>query len=301
MSNEVATKKPTQFDLSPQNFEQALTFANYLADSELVPKDFKGKPGNCLVAIQWGMEIGLKPMQALQNIAVINGRPALWGDSVIALVRGSAVCEYIIETQTDDEAVCKVKRRGEQEQMRSFSRKDAHAAGLLGKQGPWTQYPKRMMQMRARAFALRDVFPDVLKGLPVAEEVMDIPPERHMGAVDVVATDTPAAPATWPDDAFEKQFPKFISAIQKGKTSEEVIAWAETKGMLTDTQKAKLREQTKMEAAPAISFADVADKLNKAADQEALYAAADLISAVREDQRGELNAIYDRREQEIQE
>ena len=177
MSNNTAIATRQQFDLSPQTFEQALTFSNYLAESDMVPKDFKGKPGNCLVAIQWGMEIGLKPLQAMQNIAVINGRPSLWGDAVIALVRSSPLCEYIIEGDDGRTATCKVKRRGEPEQYRSFSMDDAEAAGLLGKQGPWTQYPKRMRQMRARAFALRDVFPDVLRGLPVAEEIMDMPAE----------------------------------------------------------------------------------------------------------------------------
>lgn len=186
-STAVAVAKPA-FDLSPQTFDQALTFSNYLADSDMVPKDFKGKPGNCLVAIQWGMEIGLKPLQAMQNIAVINGRPSLWGDAVIALVRSSTVCEYIIETQTDTSATCRVKRRGEPEQERTFTMQDAQKAGLVGKQGPWSQYPKRMMQMRARAFAVRDVFPDVLKGLPVAEELMDTPsdsrPSTEMKRVD---------------------------------------------------------------------------------------------------------------------
>lgn len=193
--NNVATlpqAKASTFDLSPQTFEQALTFSNYLADSDMVPKDFKGKPGNCLVAIQWGMEIGLKPLQAMQNIAVINGRPSLWGDAVIALARNSPVCEYIVETCTDTVATCKVKRRGEQEQVRTFSMEDAAKAGLKGKAGPWSQYPKRMMQMRARAFAIRDVFPDVLKGLPMAEELQDTP--RDMGTAQEV-TQPAASPS----------------------------------------------------------------------------------------------------------
>ena len=177
MSNALTTKTST-FDLSPQTFDQALTFSQYLADSDMVPKDYKGKPGNCLIAMQWGAEVGLKPLQALQNLAVINGRPALWGDSVIAIVRGSPLCEYVIETDDGQTAACKVKRRGEPEQIRTFSVDDARAAGLAGKQGPWTQFPKRMRQMRARAFALRDVFPDVLRGLPVAEEIMDTPTRR---------------------------------------------------------------------------------------------------------------------------
>lgn len=174
--NEITTTNQ-HFDLSPRSLEEAMRFAEVLSDSSIVPKDFMGKPGNVLVAIQWGMELGLKPMQAMQNIAVINGRPALWGDAVIALVRASALCEYVHETMSDDgqTAICQVKRRGEAEQVRMFSMADAKTAGLSGKQGPWTQYPKRMLQMRARAFALRDVFPDVLKGVPIAEEIDDYP------------------------------------------------------------------------------------------------------------------------------
>ena len=78
-----------QFDLSPQTFEQALTFSNYLADSDMVPKDFKGKPANCLIAMQWGYELGMQPLQAIQNIAVINGRPTIWGDMMLAICRAA--------------------------------------------------------------------------------------------------------------------------------------------------------------------------------------------------------------------
>lgn len=167
-------EKPS-FDLTPKSLDEAMKFAELLADSTIVPKDFIGKPGNILVAIQWGMELGLKPLQAMQNIAVINGRPSLWGDAVIALVRASPLCEYVYENTENGTAICRVKRRGEEEQIRTFSNEDASKAGLSGKAGTWTQYPERMKQMRARAFALRDVFPDVLKGMPIAEEVMDIP------------------------------------------------------------------------------------------------------------------------------
>ncbi len=44
---------------------------------------------------------------------------------------------------------------------------------MLGKQGPWTQYPERMLKLRARGFTLRDAFPDVLKGIKAREEVED--------------------------------------------------------------------------------------------------------------------------------
>lgn len=168
------------FDLSPKSLEEAMKLAELLSDSTIVPKDYQGRPGNVLVAVQWGMEIGLKPMQAMQNIAVINGRPSLWGDAMLALVRSSPLCEYVYESDDGETATCRVKRVGEDEQVRTFGMEDAKTAGLTGKAGPWSQYPKRMRQMRARGFALRDVFPDVLKGMASAEEVRDTAAEKDV-------------------------------------------------------------------------------------------------------------------------
>lgn len=164
--------------LNPANLAEALAMAETISKSSLVPKDYQGNPGNVLVAIQWGMEVGLGPLQAMQNIAVINGRPSLWGDALLALCKASPVCEYIQETMVDDTAICTAKRHGDPAPVvREFSLEDAKRAGLAGKQGPWTQYQKRMLQMRARGYCLRDTFPDVLKGMSVAEEEQDKPKE----------------------------------------------------------------------------------------------------------------------------
>jgi hypothetical protein len=190
-----AISAPRQLGLTPQTIGEAIELAQLMAKSGIVPKDYQGNPGNIIVAIQWGAEIGLPPLQAMQNLAVINGRPALWGDAVIALVRGSGLLESISEEIGDTSATCTVKRRGEPAISRTFSMEDAKRAQLAGKQGPWTQYPKRMMQMRARAWALRDVFPDVLRGVHVAEEAQDIPAERDMGAVEIVESKPSASRA----------------------------------------------------------------------------------------------------------
>lgn len=214
-------ESPTAFNLTPRNLQEALQLAEVLSQSEYVPKDYRGKPGNILVAVQWGHEIGLKPLQAMQNLAVINGRPTLWGDALVALVRNSPLCEYIIET-TDaaGTAFCQVKRRGEPEQVRSFSDADAKTAGLLGKDGPWKSNPKRMKQMRARAFALRDVFADVLKGMQMAEEIMDLPPsEATPTPADQLAGAAPAVP------------PELLEAAQKAAAGGQDVfrAWFKDK------------------------------------------------------------------------
>jgi hypothetical protein len=184
MSTELSTNTTPTRGLALASFDDAFRFAQMVSKSEFAPKDFRGKPESCLLAIQHGSEIGLSPMQALQSIAVINGRPAVWGDAALAVVTASPVCEYVTEG-IDGEgeqmaAICVAKRRGyPQARTVRFSVADAKKAGLWGKSGPWTQYPQRMLQLRARGFALRDAFPDVLKGLVTAEEAADypVPPE----------------------------------------------------------------------------------------------------------------------------
>lgn len=252
--NEITTGSPSKgFSLAPQSLDEAMRFADILAKSSIVPKDFANNPGNILVAIQWGMELGLQPMQAMQNIAVINNRPALWGDAVIALVRGSTLCEYIYESDDGNTATCRVKRRGEDEQARTFSMEDAQKAGLGGKAGPWTQYPKRMRQMRARAFALRDVFPDVLRGMPVAEELQDMQhSEKVMGSAQRAEApapkELPAALQQYPQEKLDEMLPKWRAAIDAEKaTPERIIAKVLTTNTLSDEQR-----QSIMDLQPAL-------------------------------------------------
>ncbi len=167
---------------APATITEAMEFSKMLSESAMVPRAYQGKPQDIMVCVQWGYEIGLAPMQALQNIAVINGKPSVYGDAAMALVQASPVCEDIEEYFEGEGtpnpiAVCVAKRKGRKPVVAKFSVEDAKRAGLWGKQGPWTAYPKRMMQMRARGFALRDAFPDVLKGLITAEEAQDYPDE----------------------------------------------------------------------------------------------------------------------------
>lgn len=171
-----------QRGFAPTTMTEAIQFSEMLSASSMVPKAYQGKPQDVLVCVQWGYEMGLAPMQALQNIAVINGKPSVYGDAMMALVQASSVCEDIEEYfenegTTNPVAVCVAKRKGRKPVVAKFSVEDSKRAGLWGKGGPWTAYPKRMLQMRARGFALRDAFPDVLKGMITAEEAQDYPDE----------------------------------------------------------------------------------------------------------------------------
>jgi len=228
----------TNRGFAPTTLSEAMTFSDMLANSSMVPRAYQGKPQDILVCVQWGMEMGLAPMQALQNIAVINGKPSVYGDAAMALVQASPVCEDVEEFfegegTPNPVAVCVAKRKGRKPVTARFSVEDAKRAGLWAKQGPWSAYPKRMLQMRARGFALRDAFPDVLKGMITVEEAQDYPEEakprqvaKPANPLDMVAP-PPAIEQTSNPAVIEQAF----AYDQEAATVNELVAQAKAADM----------------------------------------------------------------------
>jgi hypothetical protein len=161
--------------LIPRDIEQAFRIASALAQSGMTPNGFK-TPETCFVAIMAGAELGLPPFQSLQSFAIINNRPTLWGDALMAVVRtnGFKVREWMEGEGEAMTAFCEVTRPDNGDVAEeSFSVDDAKTAGLWKKAGPWQSAPKRMLKMRARSFAIRDGAADVLRGFQIREEVED--------------------------------------------------------------------------------------------------------------------------------
>lgn len=226
----IQVHKPSQIEraaetFAPRSLTEAFAFADMVLMSGMAPKSYleicKEKDGSekaraaVVVALQFGLEVGFQPMQALQCIANINGNPSVWGDGALALVQSSGLMEWIREDdfeviKKNSKATCQVKRRGDPEvKTVTFSYDDAKKSGIF-ERGVWKTYPYRMCLMRARAFALRDKFPDVLKGLKIAEEVMDF--------VDAEpATEPPRIQATV---VVPKAEEKATTAPEQGKSEE---------------------------------------------------------------------------------
>jgi hypothetical protein len=172
----------------PRTIEEVHRLATMVIHAGLAPSGIKTVP-QVMMIIMAGLELGMPPMQALQSICLINGKTALYGDGMLAVVRKSGLLQDIKELLSISGdgptevliATCRVKRDGKWIK-RTFSKQDAQVAGLWGKRGrdgqptPWVTYPRRMLQMRARAFALRDGFADVLRGMASAEEQADVVP-----------------------------------------------------------------------------------------------------------------------------
>lgn len=298
-----------QFDLSPQSFEQALTFANYLAESDMVPKQYRGRPGDCLIAMQWGYEIGLKPLQALQSIAAVNGKPNIFGDVGKAMLL-AAGCEI----DEDDTAIiratgiarCKITRPGRRPVERTYSIEDAQTAKLWGKEGPWRTNPFRQMAWRAFWFAARDAAADLLRGMSGAEETADMLANKDMGAADVVGTPPPPPPAplvAWPDDAFKARLSKWQKAINEGARHDDILQFARTKGALSEEQEKAIRALTAVveNEADATPLADqIAQQLRDATTVDELNTAAGRIDSVPDStQKAQLNDLFDTRMAEL--
>ena len=164
----------------PKTFAELLEMSKVLAESNLVPKGMYKKPADVMICIMHGLEVGVTPAQALSNIMVVNGRPSIWGDLALGVVRRS---QLLVDFNEDppNKALeqgygrCWAKRANGEEREYSFSIEDATRAKLINKQGPWQEYRGRMLQMRARSWVLRDLFGDVLKGLAIVEEQRDVP------------------------------------------------------------------------------------------------------------------------------
>jgi len=183
-----------------RNFDEVWRWCDMVSRSNIVPKAYKQQPADIMVAVQFGAEIGLKWLQSLQSIAVVNGTPSIFGDAALALVRSSGLLEEFDEwlevngerqykaidvlalEQKGKEiiAYCRSKRKGMQARTTFFGVNDAKSIKLWLKrrynnfETPWCTSPGRMLMWRARSWNLRDNFGDALKGLAFYEEAQDL-------------------------------------------------------------------------------------------------------------------------------
>jgi len=246
--NNLETSNSNGFALQPADMTDAMKMAEMLAKSNMVPKNYKNQPGDTLVAMMMGSELGLNPIQSLQNIAVINGRPCIWGDALLALVQNHPSFGSIVETfdNATMTATCTVTRKGSQPHTQTYSKEDAITARLWEKQGTWQQYPKRMLAMRARGFALRNQFADALLGLITAEEAEDYPDDgAQLNVVDITPKNEAIEAIVLPactDEKFNARFSEWEKLILDGKkTAEAIISTVNSKATLSDEQIKKIK------------------------------------------------------------
>lgn len=161
--------------LTPSSLAEAREMAREMAPSGLLPQELRGKPGDVLILMMCGAELGLKPMQALRSIYVVKGKPVLSADLLVALVKRSPKCRYFQLIQTlPTVATYETHREGEPEPVRlSWTVEKAKEAGLTGG-ATWRGHADTMLRHRCAAALAREVYPDLALGLYVEEEAAEI-------------------------------------------------------------------------------------------------------------------------------
>ncbi len=162
-----------------KTFEDIQRVAKMYCDSKLVPQSFD-TPAKVMVAMQLCSERGWKFMNTIGNLMVLNGRISMWGDLPLSLCYNSGQLEKFEEhwidkagNKTEDldkifGATCTAQRKGFSPVTRKFTMDDAIEAGLASG-NVWKKYRKRMLQMRARGWVLKDTCPDIMNGLTICE------------------------------------------------------------------------------------------------------------------------------------
>lgn len=163
-------------------------FARVLSTSELLPDGLRGKPANVFMALMQGLDLGLRPMQALNLIDVIKGKPAMNAQGMRAQIL-AAGHRYRIVENTDERCTIAAHRKDwpdDEWPETTFTIEQAKQAGLAGGEN-WKKYPADMLLARATSRMAKAYFSDVTNGLSSVEELLDIAPQPTRSLAEVAA------------------------------------------------------------------------------------------------------------------
>ncbi len=183
----------------PRTMSEVQSMAEVLSKSALIPDALKGKAPDVVVQILAGAELGLSPMASIRGVHIVSGKPILSADTMVGLVLASGLCEYFTQIEASITSVTfETKRKGSPAAQRcTWTMEDAKRAAVNAKDN-WRTFPRQMLSARCRAELARSVFPDVLAGVYVPEEHVDVrpmaPPPAHVDAVDAEFADAPLDP-----------------------------------------------------------------------------------------------------------
>ena len=203
MTNEIATNSTNTPELSDSGINdlmrqaEAMSAAHKLAtvlcNTQMVPQTFRGKPDDGAAAILYGAELGLKPQQALQQVFVVHGQPAIYARTMVALLKGKGYKFETVESTDESVTVRGVAPSGEQETS-TWTLDRAKKAGYTSNKKYQTD-PQAMLYAKAASEVSRRLAPDVLLGIKYAAEDLELEPVKMSATRQDVAQQALAAPA----------------------------------------------------------------------------------------------------------
>lgn len=236
-----------------------------IARSHFFPA-YTDKAEDAAMAILYGQSLGMSWGHSLLNIAVIKGRPTVWGDAMLSLCKVAPDYEYCHEKFDPDTmtATCEAKRKNEDPSHKTFSKEDAIRAALWDRTPSWVSYPQRMLQMRARSWALRDTFPHILHGVYCTEEMMNTEDldfrqtaQQSIRHKEPSAPQPPSLPVRTQEAMTSLTFAKLLQATTRCAVKPETIRkWTDKAGVqklaeLTEAQATAVLDMLEKQAVPA--------------------------------------------------
>lgn len=188
MSKELATQSnqsdlpdvsDTGLDLlmkQAQAMDAAYRLASTLCNTQMVPQTFRGKPDDGAAAILYGAELGLKPQQALQQVFVVHGQPAIYARTMVGLLKAKGYTFETVTSTDDAVAVRGTSPRGEVEES-TWTIDRAKKAGYTSNKKYQTD-PQAMLYAKAASEVCRKLAPDVLLGIRYSAEDLELEPVK---------------------------------------------------------------------------------------------------------------------------
>lgn len=197
MSNELATINTSEdgLDLLTRQAEAmgaAHKLATVLCNTAMVPQTFRGKPDDGAAAILYGAELGLKPQQALQQVFVVHGQPAIYARTMVALLKAKGYRFQTVETSDEKVTVRGTSPAGEVEES-TWTIERAERAGYT-KNAKYKSDPQAMLYAKAASEVSRKLAPDVLLGIKYSAEDLELEPVKMTATREDVRAKAETAP-----------------------------------------------------------------------------------------------------------
>ena len=206
--------------------DAAHKLATVLCNTQMVPQTFRGKPDDVAAAILYGAELGLKPQQALQQVFVIRGQPAIYARTMVALLKGKGYKFKTVESSDESVTVRGVAPSGEQESS-TWTIDRAKKAGYTSNKRYQTD-PQAMLYAKAASEVSRRLAPNVLLGIKYAAEDLELEPVKMNATRQDVAAQAVSAPAPKmrqepEQEPEDDQFVRDVKAALAELTSAEAV------------------------------------------------------------------------------
>jgi hypothetical protein len=160
-----------------ENLDKLYKACDTLSKSKMVPVSLQGKPADIFAILVMGTELGIKPMQALNSINVIQGKPTVSPQLMIAMIKGKIPNAIIKVEKSGEDILCTTARSKEDYELgllytSTWNMERAKKMNLVSKDN-YIKQPETMLRWRAVAESCRQTFPDVLMGMYATDEFID--------------------------------------------------------------------------------------------------------------------------------